>query len=79
MVARVSPQSPSPTTPAAAYAWLVEGNKRWVSGNLQHPNRDPTFRQSGATKQTPFALIFSCIYSRVPPELIIRASAAGPR
>ncbi len=59
-----------PTTPAAAFARLVEGNRRWVSGDLKHPDRDPTRRQLVAQKQTPFASVLSCIDSRVPPELI---------
>jgi carbonic anhydrase len=48
----------------------MEGNKRWVSGSLQHPNRDPTFRKFVAQSQEPFAVILSCIDSRVPPELV---------
>lgn len=70
VVATAASSQPRPTTPKAAYARLIEGNKRWVSGNLQHPNRDPTFRQSVAQKQEPFAVILSCIDSRVPPELV---------
>lgn len=62
--------SPRPTTPAAAFARLMEGNKRWVSGNLQHPDRDPTRRQLVAHEQEPFGSVLSCIDSRVPPELL---------
>ncbi|MEU8438587.1 carbonic anhydrase, partial [Streptomyces sp. NPDC029216] len=70
--ARPEPAAPNPaaSTPAAAYARLMEGNKRWVDGNLQHPDRDPTRRQLVAQSQTPFAVILSCIDSRVPPELL---------
>lgn len=64
-----SPQ-PSPTTPAAAFARLMEGNKRWVSGNLRHPDRDPDRRQLVSLTQEPFGAILSCIDSRVPPELL---------
>ncbi len=39
-----SPEPP-PTTPAAAFTRLMEGNKRWVSGELRHPDRDPDRRQ----------------------------------
>ncbi|MEU6775174.1 carbonic anhydrase [Streptomyces sp. NPDC046759] len=59
-----------PTTPAAALARLMEGNDRWVSGALQHPDRDPNRRQFVAQEQKPFAAILSCIDSRVPPELL---------
>ncbi|MEU9478064.1 carbonic anhydrase [Streptomyces sp. NPDC048191] len=71
--AGVSPSvSPSvrPTTPATAFARLMEGNERWVSGNLQHPDRDPNRRQLVAQQQEPFAAVLSCIDSRVPPELL---------
>ncbi|WP_307712254.1 carbonic anhydrase [Streptomyces sp. V4I23] len=59
-----------PTTPAAAFARLMEGNKRWVSGDLQHPDRDPNRRQLVAQEQEPFGAVLSCIDSRVPPELL---------
>ncbi|WP_234384796.1 carbonic anhydrase [Streptomyces sp. MMG1121] len=64
--------SPSarPTTPATAFARLMDGNARWVSGNLQHPDRDPDRRQLVAQQQEPFGAILSCIDSRVPPELL---------
>ncbi|TGB18996.1 carbonic anhydrase [Streptomyces palmae] len=48
----------------------MEGNQRWVSGNLHHPDRDPNRRQLVAQTQKPFGSILSCIDSRVPPELL---------
>ncbi|MCX4616759.1 MULTISPECIES: carbonic anhydrase [Streptomyces] len=65
-----APPEPPPTTPAAAFTRLMEGNKRWVSGDLRHPDRDPDRRQFVAAKQEPFGAILSCIDSRVPPELL---------
>ncbi|MEV5243593.1 carbonic anhydrase [Streptomyces cinnamoneus] len=67
-----APPSPgaSPATPAAAFARLMDGNKRWVSGDLQHPDRDPDRRQLVAQEQNPFGVVLSCIDSRVPPELL---------
>ncbi|GDY68205.1 carbonic anhydrase [Streptomyces avermitilis] len=59
-----------PASPAAAFARLMNGNKRWVSGDLQHPDRDPNRRQFVAEGQEPFGAILSCIDSRVPPELL---------
>ncbi|MQY34624.1 Carbonic anhydrase 2 [Streptomyces sp. RB17] len=59
-----------PTTPTAAFARLMEGNERWVSGDLQHPDRDPNRRQLVAHEQEPFGAVLSCIDSRVPPELL---------
>ncbi|MFE5588242.1 carbonic anhydrase [Kitasatospora sp. NPDC056531] len=67
--AGTSPEA-RPTTPAAAFTRLMDGNKRWVSGDLQHPNRDPNRRQLVAQEQEPFGSILSCIDSRVPPELL---------
>ncbi|WP_330286119.1 carbonic anhydrase [Streptomyces sp. NBC_00576] len=68
--------SPSPTesarpdSPWAAFARLMEGNKRWVDGKLQHPDRDPKRREFVAEGQDPYGVILSCIDSRVPPELL---------
>lgn len=60
-----------PSTPAAAFARLMAGNERWVSGDLQHPDRDPDRRELVAQiQQKPFGSVLSCIDSRVPPELI---------
>ncbi|WP_327579730.1 MULTISPECIES: carbonic anhydrase [unclassified Streptomyces] len=67
--ASTSPMPP-PTTPAAAFARLMEGNKRWVSGDLQHPDRDPDRRELVAQQQEPYGSVLSCIDSRVPPELL---------
>ncbi|MEU9175594.1 carbonic anhydrase [Streptomyces sp. NPDC048550] len=61
---------PRPATPEAAFARLMEGNKRWVSGNLEHPDRDPERRELVAEAQDPFGVVLSCIDSRVAPELI---------
>ncbi|MEV6116217.1 carbonic anhydrase [Streptomyces sp. NPDC052109] len=60
----------TPTTPATAFARLMEGNGRWVSGKLQHPDRDPDRRQLVTQHQEPFGAVLSCIDSRVPPELL---------
>ncbi|MFJ8364417.1 carbonic anhydrase [Streptomyces sp. NPDC093984] len=59
------------TTPAATFASLMEGNERWVSGALHHPDRDPNRRQLLTQEQEPFGAILSCIDSRVPPEPLI--------
>ncbi|WP_208614982.1 carbonic anhydrase [Streptomyces caeruleatus] len=59
-----------PDSPWAAFARLMEGNKRWVDGALQHPDRDPERRQFVAEEQKPYGVIVSCIDSRVPPELL---------
>ncbi|MYS89194.1 carbonic anhydrase [Streptomyces sp. SID5464] len=48
----------------------MDGNKRWVDGKLQHPDRDPERREFVAEAQDPYGVILSCIDSRVPPELV---------
>ncbi|WP_328770680.1 carbonic anhydrase [Streptomyces sp. NBC_00286] len=59
-----------PDSPWAAFARLMEGNERWVDGQLRHPDRDPRRREFVAEEQDPFGVVLSCIDSRVPPELL---------
>ncbi|MFE7275880.1 carbonic anhydrase [Streptomyces sp. NPDC057623] len=59
-----------PDSPWAAFARLMDGNKRWVNETLQHPDRDAKRRQFVAEEQKPYGVILSCIDSRVPPELL---------
>ncbi|MBE1585372.1 carbonic anhydrase [Nonomuraea angiospora] len=59
-----------PATPDQAWATLREGNRRWVDGTATHPHQDVDRRREVAQKQDPFAVVFSCIDSRVSPELI---------
>jgi len=49
---------------------LIEGNGRFVSFRLQHPNRGPETRAEVAKGQNPFAIVVGCSDSRVPPEII---------
>jgi len=49
---------------------LTEGNTRFVSGNLQHPNQGADRRATVAQGQTPFATILTCSDSRLPAETI---------
>lgn len=53
--------------------FLLEGNRRFVEGNLIHMNSNPERRSLSATSsQADYAVatILSCSDSRVPPELI---------
>ncbi len=76
--AAAAPSTPAPSpaaaarpdSPWAAFARLMDGNKRWVDGRLQHPDRDPKRREFVAEEQDPYGVILSCIDSRVPPELV---------
>lgn len=60
----------APTSPALAEAELLAGNGRWVDQLQTHPNEDATRRNLVAVDQHPWAMVVSCIDSRVPPELI---------
>jgi len=46
---------------------LLAGNKRFVSGNLIHPNHCEESRQSVSKMQEPIATVLTCADSRVPP------------
>jgi carbonic anhydrase len=56
--------------PAEAISKLKEGNRRYTSGNLQHPGQTTERRTELAKSQHPFAVILSCSDSRVPPEIV---------
>ena len=56
--------------PADALTELLAGNLRFVEDRRAHPNQDSHRRTSGASGQTPFALIFGCSDSRVAAEII---------
>ncbi len=49
---------------------LMEGNRRFVSGQAQHPRQDASTRIAAAKGQKPFAMLVSCADSRVPPEIL---------
>jgi carbonic anhydrase len=56
--------------PSAVLARLVEGNQRFVKGELAHPGRRPEDFAPLAEGQAPLAVIVGCADSRVSPELI---------
>lgn len=56
--------------PDAALRILLDGNRRWVRGRARHPRQSVRRRHALVTRQDPFALVLSCIDSRVPPELV---------
>ncbi len=54
----------------AVLAQLLEGNKRFMTGDLAHPRRKPEDFMPLAEGQAPLTVIVSCADSRVAPELI---------
>ena len=59
-----------PPTPPRSSGQLVEGNKRFVRGELAHPRRRPEDFAPLAEGQAPMAIIVGCADSRVSPELV---------
>jgi carbonic anhydrase len=49
---------------------LLAGNQRYVEAHLSHPHLTTERRTEVARGQHPFAMVFSCVDSRVPPELV---------
>ncbi|MEW6163255.1 MAG: carbonic anhydrase [Nitrospirota bacterium] len=49
---------------------LMDGNKRFVSGNLAQKDLGDAKRKELAKGQKPFAIVVTCSDSRVPPELL---------
>jgi carbonic anhydrase len=64
-IAADAAQPVSPTSPEKALQILLEGNQRYVTDRVQHPNHRPS-----SSPQHPLAVILSCSDSRVPPEII---------
>ncbi len=56
--------------PHQALKLLISGNRRWVTGRVKHPHQSVARRIELRHVQHPFATVFSCIDSRVPPELV---------
>jgi carbonic anhydrase len=57
-------QVTSSVPPAKALQLLLEGNERYISDHVRHPNQRPS-----DLPQHPIAVILSCSDSRVPPEI----------
>ena len=57
-------------TPEEAITRLLEGNARFVRGKSTTINESSQRRTKVAQRERPFATIFACVDSRVPPELV---------
>lgn len=60
----------APLTPERVLHLLQAGNQRWIAGRLRHPHQTVARRDQVAAAQHPLATVFSCIDSRVPPEIV---------
>jgi carbonic anhydrase len=70
-MARMAVESATDLTPRQAWLALAAGNERFVAGRPEHPNQDLVRRaQTAAAQQTPFAIVFGCMDSRVAAEII---------
>lgn len=49
---------------------LMEGNARFISGNVTHPDQSKERLQELVSGQHPFAVVVGCSDSRIPPEII---------
>lgn len=58
------------TNPELALERLLAGNQRFAANIAKDPNHSAARRMMVAGGQKPFATIFSCVDSRVPPELV---------
>src|SRR3954449_8629119 len=57
-------------TPDEALEYLLDGNRRFVAGQADHPNQDAARREESAIVQHPFAVLFGCSDSRVAAEIV---------
>lgn len=57
-------------TPEEALLRLVEGNIRYAADKSTEMNEGKERREKLVKRQRPFATVFSCVDSRVPPELV---------
>ncbi|MDD1758300.1 MAG: carbonic anhydrase [Methanotrichaceae archaeon] len=57
-------------TPDQALRKLIEGNARFVSGKVTHPDQSAERRAEVVSGQHPFAVVISCSDSRIPPEIV---------
>lgn len=65
----------SALTPDAALKELMDGNQRYVNGQLRSLNEDLSIlKAKTAEKQEPFAALLSCADSRVPVEFVFDQS-----
>ena len=63
-------QRPTVSTPDEAMERLLEGNRRFVQGDVDAPRRGLERVRELSSGQSPYAAILGCADSRVPPEIL---------
>jgi carbonic anhydrase len=63
-------ETPRPSTPEAVLSALLEGNRRWTEDRPTRVHRSADLREPLADGQKPIATVFTCIDSRVAPEIV---------
>ena len=64
-------ESAQKVAPQEALQMLMDGNARFVAGNLTHPHETiERARETATNGQHPFVTVLSCSDSRVPPNII---------
>ncbi|HEY9832147.1 MAG TPA: carbonic anhydrase [Stenomitos sp.] len=59
-----------PPNPDAALKRLMDGNQRFVTQKIKHPDQSKARMKEVAQAQHPFATVLSCADSRVAPEIL---------
>ncbi|MCD0449880.1 carbonic anhydrase [Actinocorallia sp. API 0066] len=57
-------------SPAEAWRRLRKGNEYWVGDRMRHPDQSSRHRHDLERAQHPFAVVVTCIDSRLSPELV---------
>lgn len=60
----------APADPASALQALLDGNRRWIEGRPTRVQHASERRAELASGQAPMATVFTCIDSRVAPEIV---------
>jgi carbonic anhydrase len=59
-----------PVSAAASLQSLLDGNRRFAAGKMEHPRQTTARRDEVAKGQYPFAAVLACSDSRTAPEII---------
>lgn len=65
-----TPTQQQTMTPAQAWAAMRDGNRRFMSEDVAHPNQDVNRRHVLTAGQRPHAVVLACSDSRVPVEIV---------